>query len=114
MPVHQTKALDKDQELDAWCRKVPRSSGGRPLGRKQIAQFFQTCNELIQLHDPPKTHRIITELASEGGLARVAELVKLTELSLTYVPVSINPPHLVSSLDFCGLYEALPHSYNSS
>lgn len=101
MPVQQTKDMDKDQELDAWCRRVPCSSGGRPLSRKQIAQFFQACNELIQLHDPPTTHRIINQLASEGGLARVAELVKLTELALTYVPLSIIPSRLVSSLGLC-------------
>lgn len=72
--------------LAAWCRKIPRSSGGRPLSRKQVTEFYQTCHQLIQLHDATITHRIVTELASEGGLTRVAELVKITELSLTYVP----------------------------
>ena len=89
MPAQSTKDLDKDQELDAWCRRIPRSGSGRPLNRKQIAEFVQACHRLIQLHDASTTHRVITELASEGGLARVAELTKITELSLTYVPLSI-------------------------
>ena len=68
--------------LDGWCRKIR----GRPLSRIQVTEFYQTCHQLIQLHNATITHRIVTELASEGGLTRIAELVKLTELSLTYVP----------------------------
>ena len=85
MVVH-TNGTDRDQELDVWCRKIPRSGGGRPLSRKQITDFYQTCHRLIQCRDAAITHRVITELASEGGLARVAELVKLTEPSSAYVP----------------------------
>lgn len=85
MATQPAEDMDKDQALAGWCRKIPRSSGARPLSRKQVTDFYQTCHRLIQLHDAPITHRVITELASEGGLIRVAELVNLTELSLTYV-----------------------------
>lgn len=93
MAVEPTKNVDKDQALDGWCCKIPRSGGGQPLSRKQLTEFYQTCHRLIQLHDAAITHRVINELASEGGLTRVAELVKLTELSLTYVSICA-VPHL--------------------
>lgn len=91
--------MDKDQALNGWCRKIPRSGSGRPLSRKQLTEFYQMCHQLIQLHDAPITHRVITELASEGGLFCVAELVKLTELSLKYVPFCAmkKPPPSFSS-----------------
>lgn len=86
MATQPAKDMDKDQALNGWCPKIPSTGGGSPLSRKQITEFYQMCHRLIQLHDAAITHRVITELASEGGLTRIAELVKLTELSLTYVP----------------------------
>lgn len=80
------KDMGKDQVLDGWCRKIPKSGGGPPLSRKRVTEFYQTCHQLIQLQEAPITHEVITKLASEGGLTRVAELVKLAELSSTYVP----------------------------
>ena len=88
MTIQTAQDMDMNQVLDAWSRRVPRSAIARPLSRTQVTDFFQTSHRLIQLRDAPTTHRVITELASEGGLARVAELVKLTELSLTYVYLS--------------------------
>ena len=85
MTIQTAKDMDMNQALDAWSRKIPRSAIARPLSRTQVTDFFQASHRLIQIHDAPTTHRVITELASEGGLTRVAELVKLTELSLTYV-----------------------------
>ena len=99
--------------LAAWCRKIPRSSGGRPLSRKQVTEFYQTCHQLIQLHDATITHRIVTELASEGGLTRVAELVKITELSLTYVPFWAMEVCLVPSLFLNGSWKTLLESFAS-
>ena len=86
MATQPAKDIDKDETLNRWCRKIPSTTGARPLSRTQLTDFYQTCHQIIQLHDATTTHRIITELASEGGLTRIAELVKLTELSLTYVP----------------------------
>ncbi len=85
MALQPFKDKDKDQVLDGWSRKISGSGVRRPLSRRQLTEFYQTCHQLVQLHDSAITHRIITELASEGGLTRVAELVKVTELSLTYV-----------------------------
>ena len=86
MAAQLAKDMDKDETLISWCRKIPSTSGGHPLSRKQLTEFYQTCHRLVQLHDAPITHHVITELSSEGGLTRIAELVKLTELSSTYVP----------------------------
>lgn len=80
--------MDKDQALDDWYRKIPHFGSERPLNCNPVKEFSQTCHQLNQLHDVPITHPVIAELASEGGLTRVAELVEPTELqlSLTYVP----------------------------
>ena len=92
MTIQPAEDKDMNQVLDAWSRKIPRTAIARPLSRTQITDFFQTSHRLIQLHDAPITHRVITELASEGGLTRVAELVKVTELSLTYVYLELFIP----------------------
>ena len=92
MTIQTAEDKDKNQVLDTWSRRIPRSTIARPLSRTQITDFCQTSHRLIQLHDAPTTHRVITELASEGGLTRVAELVKLTELSLTYVYLELCIP----------------------
>ena len=92
MTIQTAEDKDMNQVLDAWSRKIPRSAIARPLSRTQVANFFQTSHRLIQLRDAPTTHRVISELASEGGLTRVAELVKLTELSLTYVYLRVIVP----------------------
>ena len=92
MTIQPAEDKDMSQVLDAWSRKIPRSAITRPLSRTQITDFFQTSHRLIQLHNAPTTHRVITELASEGGLSRVAELVKLTELSLMYVYLDLFIP----------------------
>ena len=92
MTIQPVEDKDTSRVLDAWSRRIPRSAIARPLSRTQITDFFQTCHRLVQLRDAPTTHRVISELASEGGLARVAELVKLTELSLTYVYLELCIP----------------------
>ena len=92
MTIQTGEDKNMDQVLDAWSRKIPRSAIARPLSRTQATDFFQTSHRLIQLRDAPITHRVISELASEGGLTRVAELVKLTELSLTYVYLGLFIP----------------------
>lgn len=94
MVTQALKDTDKDQALDVWCRKIR-----RPLNRKQLPEFYQTYHQLIQSHDAPIIHRVITELASERGLARIAELVKLTELSLTCVPFPATTSPLVPNSD---------------
>ena len=106
MTIQPAEDNDVNQALDAWSRRIPRSTVARPLSRTQIIDFFQTSHRLIQLHDASTTHRVITELASEGGLTRVAELVKLTELSLTYVYLDLLIPRADFLADWYAVLES--------
>lgn len=63
-----------EQALSDWFRMIPRSGEARALTRPRLKVFFQTSERLIALSNPAITHQAIQDLASEGGLLRIAEL----------------------------------------
>ena len=63
--------------LHIWFRTLPRSADAKPLTRPRLKTFFQTSERLILQQDASTTHQVIEKLASEGGLARIAELTQL-------------------------------------
>ena len=61
-------------EFWAWIRMIPEStSTTRPLGRK-LPLFFQLAWSLVSEREVGTQQRVITKLASEGGLQRIKEL----------------------------------------
>ena len=62
-----------------WRYMVPQASGvrSRPLDLKELSEFFKTALHLMSSDEPDIKYKIIISLATEGGLARVAELTAM-------------------------------------
>ncbi|KAI9880244.1 MAG: hypothetical protein M1830_004588 [Pleopsidium flavum] len=85
-PKLKTAQAEDNPAFLTWRRDIPdmRRGPARRLGTVGLSQFFQTAWKMISLRDTATTPRVITSLASEGGLSRVDELskVELDRLSL--------------------------------
>ena len=53
---------------------IPGKTPSRALGEQRLSRFFSLALDIVSTHDPGTTHQVITSLASEGGLSRIAEL----------------------------------------
>lgn len=71
-----------DQDYLTWRRGIPFKKTGQSLYRermtpKKLSTFMQNAIRLIELRNDSIRQQVITELASEGGLLRVAELCEM-------------------------------------
>ena len=79
-PAKQNRIFGhEDAAIRGWLRSVSKVPSGstRPLTVSELAEFCKTAFEIVSLDDATKTQQIITQLASDGGLARIQEVVKL-------------------------------------
>ena len=84
-PARPKSVPDEDeQKFLTWRRDVPDMRRGqlRLLGIAGLSNFFRTAWEMISRNNVT-TPRVITTLATEGGLARINELCKLDSGRLT-------------------------------
>ena len=71
-----------DQDYLTWRRGIPFQKPGQSLFRERMTRsklstFMQTALRLIELRNDGIRQQVITELASEGGMLRVAELFEI-------------------------------------
>ena len=72
-----------------WRKDIPYSRKNGPLphstlGLKRLKEFMTAAQCLIELRDDAIRHEVITNLASEGGLMRVAEISGTNLMTLQY------------------------------
>ena len=78
---------EDDQDFFAWRKGIPFTRQGQslfhnPFTRHKLSTFMQTAQRLIELRNGNIRHQVITEMASEGGMLRVAELFDTDLMSL--------------------------------
>lgn len=69
----------EDQFLGAWRRKIGRANNRltRALEEKELYDFCEDAFRFVASGDAEATHQVITSLATEGGLARILEIMKI-------------------------------------
>lgn len=81
-PQAGPQKANNDQLFYSWLRTLPRSAESKPLIRPRLKTFFQNSEQLISREDAATTHQTIEKPASEGGLARIAELTQFDSVTL--------------------------------
>lgn len=77
-PSRRKDALSYNEaSVELWTRTIPDSSHARPLNRTALAHFLQGAAILVAKQESSVNHQLITDLASEGGLLRISELIDL-------------------------------------
>lgn len=68
---------EDEQKFLTWRRDVPDMRRGRPraLGTVGLSMFFRTAWEMVSLNNTTSP-RVVSTLATEGGLARIDELCR--------------------------------------
>ena len=73
---------EDDLALFSWFCQIPRSGQRQPLSTPRLKNFFETAYVLVSKGNENMTQQVISRLATEGGLQRLAELLD-SEMSNT-------------------------------
>ena len=77
-PKQHGERFQADPVLLRWMRDISKDGIGRRMTPNQLEKFFQSGQRLVT-QSAQTQQNVVIELASEGGLARIKELVDLTE-----------------------------------
>ena len=69
----------EDDTLRGWLRFIIKSglAGVRPLSEVELSNFCQTSFDLVSSPGPERREQVISRLATDGGLARIQEVIKI-------------------------------------